>query len=250
MYVDAHIHLYAEEYRDTLEYILEEAKNNKVEFILSVSEDYNTSLKNLELRTHKVLIGLGVHPWTAIYKPEEVGKCKMLIEKNIDKINAIGEVGLDKKYDKSIEFWDRQVKVFEEMIELALKYNKTLNIHSRKAANDVAEILYKKDVDKAYFHWFTDDIEVLKKVIDMGYYVGFTPSLLYSRRIQKMLEITPLERILTETDGPVRYYGPLKNELTRPSHVVLLVEKISEIKNENVLDVARKIRDNFLKLFY
>jgi TatD DNase family protein len=249
IYVDSHIHLYDESYKEILEEVIREARENKIKYILSVSEDYSTSFENMKLKRYDILVGLGVHPWTAIYRAEEIDKTIDLIIENIEYIDAIGEVGLDRKYRDSDKFWDREVKVFKKMIYLAKEYGKTLNIHSRKAAKDVLRLLYSEDVEKAYLHWFTDDIEILKEAIDMGYYIGFTPSVLYSKRIQKMVSTTPLEKILTETDGPVRFYGDLRHEVTRPIHVKLVVDKIAKIKDLSSEEVAEAIADNFYKLF-
>lgn len=249
IYVDSHIHLYNDSYKKILEKVLKEAREGGVKYILSVSEDFSSSMENIKLRRYGILIGLGVHPWTAIYKTEDIDKTIEYIIKNIRDIDAIGEVGLDKKYEDSEKFWDKEVEAFKKMIYIAKEYKKTLNIHSRRAAKEVLKMLYSEDVDRAYLHWFTDDVETLKNAIDMGYYIGFTPSILYSKRIQKMATITPLENILTETDGPVRFYGDLKDQVTRPIHVTLVVNKISELKDLTTDEVAKTIVNNFYKLF-
>jgi len=249
MYVDSHIHLYDESYKGILRRILSEAEENNVKYILSVSEDYFTSIENMKMKNYNILIGLGVHPWTAIYKVNDVDKVIRFIIDNIRDIDAIGEVGLDRKYKDSEKFWDREVETFKKMIYIAKEYRKTLNIHSRKAAKDVLKILYMENVDKAYLHWFTDDMETLIEAVDMGYHIGFTPSVLYSKRIQKMVSVTPLENILTETDGPVKFYGNIREEVTRPIHVRLVVNKIAEIKELSHEEVARVILNNFKKLF-
>jgi len=250
MYVDAHIHLYDETYTNFLDDIIKESIENDVTYILSVSEDYGTSIKNLTIgKKYEVYIGIGMHPSTAIYKVNELSSTIQLIIDNLDKIIAIGEVGLDKKYPKNISQWEDEVKVFKEMARLSVEYNKPLNIHSRGASKEVLEILIKEGVENAYFHWFTGEEDVLREIVSEGYYIGFTPSVLYSKRMMRLASKTPIDNILTETDGPIRFYGPLKNEITLPIHVRLIAKKLSEIKEIELNRIIETIQKNFKKLF-
>lgn len=254
MYVDAHIHLYDEEYNGDREEVLREALQRDVELILSVSEDYETSIKNLDMLRvyrprYKIYIGLGIHPYTAIYNPDDLTRTVELISQYHDTIIAIGEVGLDRKYPDAMKHWDRQVEAFEKMIQLSLEYFKPLNIHSRRAAKHVLALLRKYDVKLAYFHWYTDDEETLKEIVEDGYYVGFTPAILTSKRIQRYTKIVPLTQVFTESDGPVRYYGPLKNARGEPKHIPMIVAKLAELYEVEVEEATIAIRENFKRLF-
>lgn len=254
MYVDAHIHLYDEEFDEDREEVLQNALNNDVELILSVSEDYESSIKNLDIlriyrSRYKIYLGLGIHPYTAIYNPGDLTKMVELISQYHDTIITIGEVGLDRKYSEADKYWDRQVEAFEKMIQLSIEYFKPLNIHSRRAAKEVLSLLRKYDVRLAYFHWYTDDTETLEEIVDEGYYVGFTPALLTSKRIQKYIEVVPLTQVFTESDGPVRYYGPLNKSRGEPKHIPLIINKIAELYEVDVEEATIVIRENFKRLF-
>ncbi len=249
-FIDAHIHLYSEEYQENLNEIIDEARENKV-IILCVAEDYDTSLKTLEIASKYDIVysAIGIHPWTTLHSIEQLPKVTSLIHENIDEIIGIGEVGLDKKYEAGEKGWERQVKAFKKMVELALEYDKPLNIHSRKAARDVLEILRIYNVKKAHFHWFTDDENILREIVSEGYYVAFTPSITYSKRIQKLAEIVPPESLLTETDGPVSFFGRLKGSLTKPVHVKMVLDKLAEVHGMEKEKLAEIIWDNFTKLY-
>ncbi len=249
--VDSHIHLYSAEYLDKLDDIIREAIKEGVETILCVAEDYETGEATLELsRKYDVVYpALGMHPWTAINNYGDLDKVVRQIEENIGEIIAIGEVGLDKKYESGEKGWARQLNVFRKMIELAEKYNKPLNIHSRRAAKDVLEILRIYKVEKAHFHWFTDDENILREIITEGYYVSFTPSITYSKRMQRMAKQVPISQILTETDGPVSFYGILKGKLTKPIHTKLVLQKLSEIHGYPPDEMAEIIYNNFKNLY-
>ena len=254
MYVDAHIHLYDEDFDEDRDRVLEDAYREDVELILSVSEDYETSIKNLDILRiyrpkYKIYLGLGIHPYTAIYYPDDLARTIELISQYHDTIICIGEVGLDRKYADSMKFWDRQVEAFKRMIELSIEYFKPLNIHSRRAARDVLNLLRKYDVKYAYFHWYTDDEETLREIVEEGYYVGFTPALLTSKRIQRYTKIVPLTQVFTESDGPVKYYGPLNNSRGEPKHIKLIIKKLSELYEVDEVEVSIVIRENFKRLF-
>ncbi len=254
MYVDAHIHLYAEEFDEIRGKVLEDAAKEDVDIILSVAEDSETSLKNLELlaryrANYKIYIGIGIHPYTAIYNPDDLERVVDIIAQHHDSIICIGEVGLDRKYQDSMKMWDKQVEAFQMMIHLSKEYLKPLNIHSRRAAKDVLSLLYRNDVSEAYLHWYTDDEETLKEAIEMDYLIGFTPALLTSKRIQRFTKIVPLTHVLTESDGPVRYYGPLENKMGEPKHVKLIINKLAELYEEDPVEVTIMVRENFKRLF-
>lgn len=251
MYVDSHIHLYSDEYIGILDNVIEDARRGKVKAILCVSEDYDSSLKSLELASKYdvVYAAIGVHPWTASHNIDDLDKVvNLAYEKRADVV-GIGEVGLDKTYVKSEKAWDDQLKTFARMVEVSLELNKPLNIHSRGTARDVLEILRFYNVKKAHFHWFSDSEDVLKDVVCEGYYVSFTPSITYSKRVQKLARIVPPEQVLTESDGPVPFFGELKGKLVMPKHVQLVVNKLSEIYEIDAEKLMRIIWGNFKKLY-
>jgi TatD DNase family protein len=249
--IDTHIHLYSKEYRDNLDEIIREATKNNIEAIICVAEDTETCIDTLDIASKydKVYPALGMHPWTAITNYKEIGEVKRIIVENIDRIIAIGEVGLDKKYEAGEKGWERQINTFKTMIELAIEYDKPLNIHSRRAAKDVLEILRVYNVEKAHFHWFTDNEDILKEVVSEGYYVSFTPSITYSKRNQRLAKIVPIEQLLIETDGPISFFGLLKDKLTKPIHVKLVLDKLAEIHETDPTELSKTIWRNFQKIY-
>ena len=249
--VDTHIHLYDEKYLNSLDEVLDNARKVGVEAVICNAEDLESSLATLDLASKYDLVypAIGMHPWTALHSLDELDEIVALIRERKREIIAIGEVGLDKKYESGEKGFARQVEAFKKMVELALELDKPLNIHSRRAASDVLEILGVYNVEKAHFHWFTDDEDILREVVSMGYYVSFTPSITYSKRNQRLAKIVPLEQLLTETDGPVPFYGELKGRLTEPMHVKLVLEKLAEIHGMELDELGNIVWRNFEKLY-
>ncbi len=197
MLVDAHVHLV----KFHREYI--ERLGNFV--LLAVSEDLDESLKTIELSKEfdNVIPGIGLHPWVVDRdRVEEI----MNLRKDLDSF-FFGEIGLDKKFHP--ETFDKQVEVFKKFLEIASEEKIPINIHSAGAWGEVLELLKKYEIEKAIFHWYTGPDEVLKEIIDLGYFVTFNPAIFVQDKQRRVLEKTPLENMLTESDGPYNYKGVL-----------------------------------------
>ncbi|HIE18300.1 TPA: TatD family deoxyribonuclease, partial [Candidatus Bathyarchaeota archaeon] len=162
---------------------------------------------------------------------------------------AIGEIGLDSIYVMKGEMQRFQRQVFHEMLRLAEKSSLPVIIHSRGAAREIAEILTSYNLKRILFHWFSTPRELLPKLIERGYYITEGPPVLYSRRIRENVKIAPLENLLTETDGPVRFLGPFKDKITTPAFIPIVVEEIAKLKGMKPVEAAVQIYKNFLNFF-
>lgn len=251
-FVDAHIHLSDEEYSEKIEDIILEAKNSNVVALVSNSMDLETSVRSLELakRYKGVYAALGIHPWTVNSLTEDALQqtCELIIgQKQNRAVVAIGEVGLDYKYEK---IWDKQLKVFDEMLRLAEKTGLPVIIHSRGTTAKIVEMLPSYQLKKVLLHWFSNPLSVLPKAINNGYYISEGPPVAYSEGIREVVRRVPLENLLTETDGPVRYFkDPFDGKLTSPAFLSTVVSAIAEVKRKNVVEVAEQILKNFEEFF-
>ncbi|KYH36352.1 MAG: TatD-related deoxyribonuclease [Candidatus Hecatellales archaeon B24] len=252
-YIDSHIHLSDEAYQGKIEAVLEQAEREGVRIVIANSEDLETSLKTLRIaESHplKVLPAIGVHPWAAPeIEAEELGEVVELIARCKGKLAAVGEVGLDTAYTRgNLEAWKRQREVFHSMLEAAEKAGLPVIAHSRRSSLEVFEESASYRV-KMVFHWFSGEIKVLKRILDAGCYITVGPSICYSRHIQRVAGETPLSRVMTETDGPVKYKGPFQNLETTPALIPKVVEKIAEVKRSSLEEVAAQIVGNCRRLF-
>ncbi|MEM1536269.1 MAG: TatD family hydrolase [Candidatus Bathyarchaeia archaeon] len=252
-FVDAHIHLSDEEYSGKIEEILLDARNSNVVALVSNSMDLETSIKSLELAMQyegEVYAALGIHPWSVNNLTEEALRqtCEFILKQRRNKaVVAIGEVGLDYKYD---EIWDQQLRVFDEMLRLAEKLDLPVIIHSRGTTARIVDMLPSYRLKKVLLHWFSNPISALSKAIDHGYYISEGPPVVYSEGIRDVVKRVPLENLLTETDGPVRYFrSPFDGRLTSPAFLPKVVNAIAEIKRKDVSEVAEQILKNFEEFF-
>jgi TatD DNase family protein len=251
--VDAHIHLSDDEYSGCVEEIIAEAKDSGVVALVSNSMDLKTSLRSLELAKQyrgMVYAALGIHPWNvnALTEEELQQTVKLISEKRrTDSLVAIGEIGLDFKY---ATIWDKQLMVFNEMLHLAEKLDLPVIIHSRGTTAKIVEMLPSYNLKKVLLHWFSNPISALSKVIDNGYFITEGPPTAYSNGIREVVKRTPLTNLLTETDGPVRFFKlPFQGKRTTPAFISTVVRSISEIKKAEVESVAEQISKNFEEFF-
>ena len=252
-FVDAHIHLSDEEYSDCVDEVITEARSSNVVALVSNSMDLETSIRSIKLAEQysgMVYAALGIHPWNVNTLTEEELQqtIELIAEKKQKKaLIAIGEIGLDYKYMK---IWDKQLVVFTEMLRLAEKLDLPAIIHSRGTTAQIVEMLPSYNLKKVLLHWFSNPISVLSKVVDNGYYITEGPPTLYSNGIREVVKRIPLTNLLTETDGPVRFFKhPFNGKRTTPAFIPSVVEAIAEIKKLDVAGVAEQIMRNFEDFF-
>ena len=249
--IDAHIHLSDNEYIGHIDELIIDAKNSGVTALVSNSMDLQTCQNDIKLsQTYPDIIypALGIHPWNVnVLKENELQEIIDFIQNNKGIVKAIGEIGLDYKYET---LWDAQIMVFDKMLRLAEELDLPVIIHSRGTTDKVVEMLPSYDLKKVLLHWFSHPIEALSKALDNGYFITEGPPITYSKGIREVVEKTPLTNLMTETDGPVTYWKqPYNGQMTKPSYLRNVVEAIAEIKKTSVENVTEQIASNFQDFF-
>jgi TatD DNase family protein len=135
------------------------------------------------------------------------------------------------------------------MLRIAERLSLPVIVHSRRTASKILSILSSFKVEKVLFHWFSGPMELLSEIVKNGYYVSEGPPSVYSSKTKKIIELVPLDNLLTETDGPVRFGGPFYRKLTVPSFIPKIVKSIAEIKGVEENEVAEHVLRNFTKFF-
>lgn len=208
MLFDAHIHLTDGEYSGQIGHIIASLRAIKI-VACSVTVDAETAERSFQLfdSTRDVVRQfVGIHPEAAAR--EDLDKFKEIFRAHLQSIDGVGEIGLDGTYDVPYE---RQKQVFKAMLELAESTKKPVSIHSRKALDDILETLPSYKVKGVLLHWFAGSKKQLTKSMDMGLFVSYGPTLVYSEDKKVLLKNTDRSRFLVETDGPVRYSRCFEN---------------------------------------
>ena len=245
MFVDVHCHLNSKEFDKDRDEVVKRAQKLGMTIVDS-GTCMKDNKKSLELSEKYKIVksSLGLYPTHAVkLKANELDKEIDFIEKNKDKIIAIGEIGLDALEDKNLE---EQKKIFERMLHLAEKIKKPVVIHSRKAEKECIDILetFKVKID---MHCFTGNFKLVKRIQDNGWTFSIPANITRLFHFQKIVEETSISQMLTETDSP--YLSPFKEERNEPQFIVETIKKISEIKKLDEEETKKLIYMNFQKFF-
>jgi TatD DNase family protein len=251
--VDAHIHLSDTEYNGHIDEVIADAKAAGMSALVTNSMDLKTCINDIKLSEQYpdlIYPALGIHPWNVnVLKEDELQETiKFILETSKKRrLAAIGEIGLDYKYET---IWENQMLVFDKMLHLAEQLNLPVIIHSRGTTDKIVEMLPSYNLKRVLLHWFSHPMDVLGKAIDQGYYITEGPPVVYSNGIREVVKQTPLTNLLTETDGPVTYWKkPFNGQLTKPSYISTVLGAVAEIKNMQVSDVAEQVAKNFEAFF-
>ena len=241
MIIDVHAHLELEESYENRNEVLKRAEEAGVKIIICNGIDPKNNRKILELSKKHSLIkaALGFYPCECDkVSKEEFEKELKFIKKNKKKIIAIGEIGLDKKWDND---FDIQQECFRELISLAQKLDIPIIVHSRMAEEKAIEIMEEMNVKKAVMHCFSGKKKFVQRCIDNKWSLTIPGDIIRGQQFQEMAKMIPLKQILTETDFPVKKF--------EPADISESLKKIAEIKGLDIQELSNIIFQNYQRLF-
>ena len=241
MLIDAHCHL--NEFRNIAETITR-AKKENVGKIFSCAVDAKSILAHIEMQEKfpELEIALGLHPSNSVFytTPSEIKHTISLAKENIDKALAVGEIGLDFKHADTEEKRKLQRKVFSQQLGIAEENKKPVVVHSRRSHLECFEILEGFSLPSVLMHWFYDS-KFLKQIVDAGFYASIGPSVFSDSMVQEFALKLPLENLLLETDGPVRFNG----KPAEPAWIKKVAEKVAELKEISLEEIEKVCEKNF-----
>jgi TatD DNase family protein len=138
-----------------------------------------------------------------------------------------------------------QWKVFGELLAIALESDKPVIIHCRYSHRRAFEMVGERKIKRAIFHWYSGPLDLLDKILSMGYFISATPALTYSPSHQEAIKQAPLERILMETDTPVTYRG----KEARPKDVQITLQEVARLKEMDPSLISQQTTANASLLF-
>lgn len=258
IYIDVHAHLDFPEYEKDLDKVLEDCKIKGVKAIIVNGVDTNSNRRVLELsHSHPIIKpALGYYPTHVVEnKWKNVEEELDFILHNKNKV-AIGEVGLDYKFgaethpDLKMPIEEQkklQKKAFEKIIEISEKTKKPLIVHTRKAEEDVIQMLESSSLKNPVLHCFSGKRKLMQKAADNKWNFSIPVTVIKLQQFQEMVQYVNINQLLTETDSP--YLGPVPGERNTPANVALTIKKIAELKGFNEEEVANNVFMNYQRLF-
>jgi len=215
-------------------------------FTLAVTTTPRAWPRNHELaqRTKHVRAALGLHPQLVAEREAEIA----LWDDYLSETRYVGEVGLDAgpRYYKSME---AQQRVFQHILRrCAGAGDKIITVHSVRAVRAVlehVEAFLPRSRGKVVMHWFTGTKSEARRAMELGCYFSINAAMLASERHLTMVQAIPLDRLLTETDGP---FTRTEDRPSKPSDVASVVEELGRLHRLPAAHVAKIVRDNLRNL--
>jgi len=264
--IDIHAHLEHKRFEKDLDKVIERFREAGGEFIIESGVNPATNRVALEIveKYDCVKVSFGLYPIDALAKEFEAGEGEgflrsveefdvdeelVWIEEHADDCVAIGEVGLDYNWKEfqTDEMCEKQKEVFRKVLKLVKKIDKPVIIHSRKAEEDAIEILEELEMKNVVMHCFNGKKALIRRCVANGWYFSVPPIITRLQHFTTLVEIVPLEQLLTETDAP--YLSPVAGERNESANVAVTIKKIAEIKSLDEEEVAEKIYENAENLF-
>jgi len=265
--VDSHAHLDSARYDEDRDALLSRAWQAGVRTVLSIGigDGPDTMHRALDLsrayagkpETPRILASAGVHPHEAQLADEAaLAKLDQLLQQ--PEIIACGEIGLDYFYDNSPR--EVQKTAFRQQMEIAAAHKQPIIIHCRPSDNstnawdDTLDLLETEWASKGFggiLHCFTGEWDHARRAMDCGFLISFAGNVTFPKAqpIRDVAVRVPLDRMLVETDAPFLAPVPNRGKRNEPAWVAGVAEKLAEIRNQPIDEVASRTTENFHRFF-
>ena len=254
-FIDTHSHLYSEQFKNDRTIAINEAIALGVDTILlpNISSKYTNNLLQLcNQFPENCFPMIGLHPCDVSEENFDNEMQHVEIELTKNKYIAVGEIGLDLYWDKTK--LEVQKRAFIHQIKLAKQYQIPIAIHVRDAFDEAIEIVesHNDNTLRGVFHCFTGSIVQAKRVIDLkDFYLGIGGVITFKNSgLDQTIKEISLKNLILETDSPYLAPVPFRGKRNESKYLTKIAEKIAEIKNMTIKEIAEITTTNAKKLFH
>ena len=254
MIIDTHAHYDDEAFNPDRDALLNSMAENGIEKVVNVCASISELYRTVELMEKYPFVygAVGVHPDDAPQMTQDtLDEIRRL--SRMDKMVAIGEIGLDYYWHKEEQEHEVQKKMFAAQMDIAREEKLPFMIHSRDAAENTLEIVKSYMQGGMYggiIHCFSYSKEIAAQYLKMGLYLGIGGVVTFknARKLKEVVEYAPLSQIVLETDCP--YMSPEPNRGKRNSSLNLpyVAQAIADLKGITAEKVIQVTRQNALEL--
>lgn len=251
-FVDTHCHLYSEEFDKDIELVIQSADNEQVKqfYLPGIDSSAIDAMLALEQKFQgKCFAMMGLHP---CYVKENYLQELSIVEDWLSKrkFAAVGEIGLDFYWDKT--FVNQQYEAFRRQIELSIQHQLPIVIHTRNAIAEAINVVkeYRSEKVKGIFHCFSGTYDDAIEIIELGFYLGIGGVITYNNSsLAAIIEKIDLDKLVLETDAPYLTPVPFRGKRNESSYIKYIAEKLAQVKNVSVDEVAAVTTVNAKKIF-
>ncbi|WWP00743.1 MAG: YchF/TatD family DNA exonuclease [Candidatus Dasytiphilus stammeri] len=251
--IDSHCHLNHLNYNTIhtdVEDVLKKAAHNDVQLVLTVATTLSEyrEITNLLGNHPKVTYTCGIHPLNIDQNTDLIDLPSLAKNR---KVVALGETGLDYYNNKKDKV--KQQFFFREHIRIGCNLSKPVIVHTRNAQTDTLTILREEQADicGGVLHCFTEDRQMAKLLLNMGFYISFSGIVTFSNaiKLREIVSYIPLDRLLIETDSPYLAPVPYRGKENQPAWLREIASCIATIKQISIVELAAITTNNFCSLF-
>lgn len=251
MLFDSHAHLDDEKFDEDREEVIARSLQNGVTGIINAGSCMASSARSVALAAQydSIYAAVGIHPHDA-KSAQEADYAQLAAWAQLEKVVAIGEIGLDYYYDFSPR--DLQRTVFIRQIDVARQMDMPFIIHDRDAHGDILDVLKKEAKGlTGVLHCFSGSLEMAKEVIKLGFYISIAGPVTFKNaaKFPEIIKNVPLERLLVETDCPYLTPHPHRGKRNEPAYVKIVAEQVAHLREMDLADLAKATTENAKKLF-
>lgn len=252
IFTDTHTHLYSEAFDEDREEVIQSAigKNVKRFFIPAIDSNTTQAMYELEQQfPDQMFLMMGLHP-TSVGETveEELKHVEQELAKR--KFYAVGEIGIDLYWDK--RFFKAQRKAFKHQIQLAKAHKLPIVIHCREAFDEIFEVLEEEKGGDLFgiFHCFTGTKKQAEQAISYNMKLGIGGVVTFKNgKIDQFLNEIDIKHIVLETDSPYLAPKPFRGKRNESGHVLKVAEKLSELYQMNLEEIAEQTTQNSKEIF-
>lgn len=253
-WIDSHAHLVSESLYENFDEYVQSAIDhdvNTINIICGTLDEVEKAIAKVE-NNPMFHLSIGVHP-TSVSDISKEEMEAMMTYLSHPQVIAVGEVGIDYYWDDSTKALQHQRLI--EQIRIANEANLPIIVHLRNnpenddAVQDLIRILKENEVfQRGVIHCYTDTVENAKIFLDMGYYLGYGGIMTFKNggNVRDALAVTPIHRVLSETDSPYLAPVPKRGKQNQPAYVMYVGKALNDFFGK---DMMEQLQENYVSLF-
>jgi TatD DNase family protein len=252
MLVDSHAHLDDARYADDREAMIQRARDAGIHQILTIGngtgpDDMGCGIPVAEAHDW-IYTSAGVHPHDAAKVEERHFELMERLAAH-PKVVAIGETGLDYHYDNSPR--DTQREVFRRQVDLAVRLNLPVIVHTREADADTETILREARPTRGVLHCFTSGAALAEAVLELGFMISFSGIVTFPKAqdLVAIARTVPSDRLLIETDCPYLAPVPHRGKRNEPAFISETARFLAGVRGVSLDQISEETSLNFARLF-
>ena len=257
-YIDTHSHLYEPEFDGDRSEAVARAVAAGVDRLLLPAIDSESHERLFQMcrdYPDNCIPMMGLHPTSVNDNPawrEELALVEKYLEESpVGEFCAVGEIGLDLYWSR--DFREEQMEAFEQQIELALRYDLPIAVHTRSAWEEMCEVMegFRGRGVRGVFHAFSDGLATYERLRECGDFIFGVGGVVTFKKspLAEVVREIPLEELVLETDCPYLTPHPYRGNINEPKYTSLVAQKIAEIKELSYDTVVDQCKANAINLF-